>query len=60
MLLFTENAEWVKVPILETIQRVICRTTNRIFVGAPLCLSLFPVLQSFQWPVLIIFIRQEL
>ncbi|KAI0000302.1 cytochrome P450 [Russula vinacea] len=28
--------EWVKVPILETIQRVICRTTNRIFVGVPL------------------------
>jgi hypothetical protein len=34
---FTGNAEWVKVPILETIQRVICRVTNRIFVGAPLC-----------------------
>jgi hypothetical protein len=34
---FTGNAEWVKVPILETIQRVICRATNRIFVGAPLC-----------------------
>ncbi|KAI0277137.1 cytochrome P450 [Russula aff. rugulosa BPL654] len=31
------NVEWVKVPILETIQRVICRATNRIFVGAPLC-----------------------
>ncbi|KAF8467574.1 cytochrome P450 [Russula ochroleuca] len=29
--------EWVKVPILETLQRVICRTTNRIFVGVPLC-----------------------
>ncbi|KAF8467566.1 cytochrome P450 [Russula ochroleuca] len=29
--------EWVKVPILETIRRVICRTTNRIFVGVPLC-----------------------
>jgi cytochrome P450 len=29
--------EWVKVPILETLQRVICRATNRIFVGAPLC-----------------------
>jgi hypothetical protein len=34
---FTGNVEWVKVPILETIQRVICRATNRIFVGAPLC-----------------------
>ncbi len=30
-------AEWIKVPIQETMQRVICRTTNRIFVGAPLC-----------------------
>jgi len=30
-------AEWLKVPIRETMGRVICRTTNRIFVGAPLC-----------------------
>ena len=30
-------AEWVKVSIQETMQRVICRITNRIFVGAPLC-----------------------
>ncbi len=30
-------AEWIKVPIRGTIERVICRTTNRIFVGAPLC-----------------------
>jgi hypothetical protein len=33
----SQHAEWVKVPIIETIQRVVCRTTNRIFVGAPLC-----------------------
>ncbi|KAI0272854.1 hypothetical protein BGY98DRAFT_153281 [Russula aff. rugulosa BPL654] len=33
----TSEHEWVKVPFLETIQRVICRTTNRIFVGVPLC-----------------------
>jgi hypothetical protein len=33
----TQHTEWVKVPFLETIQRVICRTTNRIFVGVPLC-----------------------
>ncbi|KAH9992086.1 cytochrome P450 [Russula vinacea] len=31
------NAGWVRVPIQETLQRVICRTTNRIFVGVPLC-----------------------
>ncbi|KAI0280024.1 cytochrome P450 [Russula aff. rugulosa BPL654] len=29
--------EWVKVPFPETISRVICRTSNRIFVGVPLC-----------------------
>ena len=33
----TGNAEWVKVSILRTLERVICRTTNRIFVGVPLC-----------------------
>ena len=34
----TGNAEWVTVPIQETLQRVLCRTTNRIFVGVSLCL----------------------
>jgi len=29
--------DWVKVPVIETIQRVVCATTNRVFVGAPLC-----------------------
>jgi len=29
--------EWVKVPIVETLQRVICGATNRVFVGVPLC-----------------------
>ncbi|KAI0280021.1 cytochrome P450 [Russula aff. rugulosa BPL654] len=33
----TNGYEWVKVPFPETISRVICRTTNRIFVGVPLC-----------------------
>ena len=28
---------WVKVPIVETLQRVICSATNRVFVGVPLC-----------------------
>ncbi|KAF8463187.1 cytochrome P450 [Russula ochroleuca] len=28
---------WVKVPIQETLERVICRATNRILVGVPLC-----------------------
>ncbi|KAN0118582.1 Cytochrome P450, partial [Russula decolorans] len=30
-------AQWVNIPLKETVQRVICRTTNRIFVGVPLC-----------------------
>ena len=34
---FTNDTEWVKVPIVETLQRVICSATNRVFVGAPLC-----------------------
>ena len=33
----TQHAEWVKVSFLKSIQRVICRTTNRIFVRVPLC-----------------------
>ncbi|KAH9055827.1 cytochrome P450 [Lactarius deliciosus] len=29
--------DWVKVPILETMQRVVCATSNRVFVGPLLC-----------------------
>ncbi|KAH9000281.1 cytochrome P450 [Lactarius akahatsu] len=29
--------DWVKVPVLETVQRVVSATSNRIFVGSPLC-----------------------
>ncbi|KAI0261281.1 cytochrome P450 [Gloeopeniophorella convolvens] len=29
--------DWVTLPILGTIQRAVCRTSNRVFVGAPLC-----------------------
>ncbi|KAH9066646.1 cytochrome P450 [Lactarius vividus] len=29
--------DWLKVPVLETIQRVVCATSNRVFVGSPLC-----------------------
>lgn len=29
--------EWVKVPALKTIMQIVARTSNRIFVGAPLC-----------------------
>ena len=31
------NAGWVKVPVVETMQRVVCATANRVFVGTPLC-----------------------
>ncbi|KAI9440515.1 cytochrome P450 [Lactarius indigo] len=29
--------DWVKVSVLETIQRVVCATSNRVFVGPSLC-----------------------
>ncbi|KAF9235144.1 cytochrome P450 [Melanogaster broomeanus] len=29
--------EWKSVPALEAVQQVVCRTTNRVFVGLPLC-----------------------
>ncbi|EIW87324.1 cytochrome P450 [Coniophora puteana RWD-64-598 SS2] len=29
--------EWLEVPALSMIQQVVCRTSNRIFVGLPLC-----------------------
>ncbi|KAN0126095.1 cytochrome P450 [Lactarius tabidus] len=29
--------DWVKVPVVETIQHMICAATNRVFVGTPLC-----------------------
>ncbi|KAJ7067797.1 cytochrome P450 [Mycena amicta] len=32
-----EGDEWKTVPVQTTIQQVICRTSNRLFVGLPLC-----------------------
>ncbi|KAF8494612.1 cytochrome P450 [Russula emetica] len=29
--------KWIKVPFLQTAQRLVCRATNRVFVGVPLC-----------------------
>ncbi|KAK1235780.1 hypothetical protein PQX77_000986 [Marasmius sp. AFHP31] len=29
--------EWVKVPVLKIVLKIVCRTTNRLFVGLPLC-----------------------
>jgi hypothetical protein len=31
------DEDWVKVPVTETIQRVVCDTMNYVFVGRPLC-----------------------
>ncbi|KAI0272056.1 cytochrome P450 [Russula aff. rugulosa BPL654] len=33
----TVDQEWVKVSILPTIKRIVCRTSSRVVVGAPLC-----------------------
>jgi hypothetical protein len=34
---FRDVIEWIKVPIVETMQRVICGVSSRVFVGLPLC-----------------------
>ncbi|KAI0254414.1 cytochrome P450 [Lactifluus subvellereus] len=33
----TSDDEWAKIPLVETMQRVICGVSNRVFVGPPLC-----------------------
>ncbi|KAG7095855.1 hypothetical protein E1B28_006548 [Marasmius oreades] len=35
--LIPPGEEWVKVPVLKTVLNIVCRTTNRLFVGLPLC-----------------------
>jgi hypothetical protein len=47
---FTKNIGWVKVPLVQTLQQVVCRISNRVFVGTPLC-SYRPTL-FIQRPVL--------
>ena len=32
-----EHSEWKSVPALSSTQKIVCRTTNRVFVGLPLC-----------------------
>lgn len=29
--------EWVSVPGLDTMSQIVCRVSNRVFVGAPMC-----------------------
>ncbi|KDR66030.1 hypothetical protein GALMADRAFT_162272 [Galerina marginata CBS 339.88] len=31
------ESEWTTVPAIKTIMKIVCRTSNRLFVGAPLC-----------------------
>ncbi|KAH9477540.1 Cytochrome P450 monooxygenase 71 [Psilocybe cubensis] len=33
----TSNNSWTLVPALETVMHIVCRTSNRLFVGLPLC-----------------------
>ena len=32
--------EWQSVPVMDTMMKVVCRASNRIFVGLPLCTCL--------------------
>ncbi|KIK81319.1 hypothetical protein PAXRUDRAFT_15297 [Paxillus rubicundulus Ve08.2h10] len=32
-----QGNEWKSVPAFQTVQKVVCRTSNRVFVGLPLC-----------------------
>ena len=34
---FMYSAEWVKVSIMPTVQRIVCRASSRVLVGASLC-----------------------
>lgn len=35
-----ESQEWTEVCVLKTAQRIVTRTSNRVFVGLPLCMLL--------------------
>ncbi|KAE9393366.1 cytochrome P450 [Gymnopus androsaceus JB14] len=37
-IIFGEASEWIKVPMLYTVMKIVSRTSNRFFVGAPLSL----------------------
>ena len=40
-----KRSEWRSVPALSAIRKVVCRTSNRVFVGLPLCMFV-PVRES--------------
>ncbi|KAL0949829.1 hypothetical protein HGRIS_009864 [Hohenbuehelia grisea] len=34
---FNQGDEWISLPAMDTVLQVVCRTSNRLFVGLPLC-----------------------
>ena len=40
-----DNVEWKSIPALTSIQQIVCRASNRSFVGLPLCTCSL----SFSW-----------
>ena len=40
--------EWQSVPVMDTMMKVVCRASNRIFVGLPLCTCL-SIISLFFW-----------
>ena len=38
MSLISDNLEWRSVPVMTTVQQIVCRASNRSFVGLPLCM----------------------
>lgn len=36
-------SEWIKVPALNTVMQIICRVSNRVFVGLPKCMAFFNI-----------------
>jgi hypothetical protein len=41
--------EWKSVSALGAIQKVVCRTSNRLFVGLPLCIFPLPSIPSLRF-----------
>ena len=44
-----EHSEWKSVSSLGAIQKVVCRTNNRVFVGLPLCMFSLPLIPSLSF-----------
>lgn len=50
--LIQKHLEWKSVPALSVIEKIVCRASNRAFVGLPLCMLLIlsPYLSHFDCP----------